>query len=349
MFYILLARTRSTRAATALALLYAFATPVFYRTGQLSHNLLVGHSALFAFALLWRPWEPSSRPRGWHYLLAGFLAGWAVVLDYSGIVVLLGIGLYALARWWALPATGRRFADLALFAFGAIISLSILAGYQWVAFGHPFLPAQSYMPAANFTDAGYRGMTLPQPDLFWETAFGIRIGLFVSAPILLLAFYVPGWLRPQRLVGSREAWFVFLYTVAFFLFAAANQYGRMQFNSGVRYVVPVTPFLFLIVAGVLLKMPRWLAVTIGFVATYWSWCLAMYRDVEQGWGVFESVIHITREGVRLPWLKTLELMGYLPQGLSALPILLLTGAVVWVLWSVRFPSVAAGRRFGWER
>jgi hypothetical protein len=77
---------------------------------------------------------------------------------------------------------------------------------------------------------------------------------------------------------------------------------------------------------------------VGIIATYWSWCLAMYRDVEQGLGVFESLIHITLEGVRLPWLTTFEAMGYLPNGVFAAPLLLLVGLVLWALWRVDPPS-----------
>ena len=50
MVYILGSLT-SARAALFLSLLYAFATPVFYRTAQLNQNLLVSHFAFFAFAL----------------------------------------------------------------------------------------------------------------------------------------------------------------------------------------------------------------------------------------------------------------------------------------------------------
>src|SRR5579884_1566032 len=53
MFYVLWSRTSSTRAALWLSILYAFATPIFYRSAQLNQNLLVGDCALFAFALLW--------------------------------------------------------------------------------------------------------------------------------------------------------------------------------------------------------------------------------------------------------------------------------------------------------
>ena len=62
MFYVLGSLT-SGRAALFLALLYAFATPVFYRTAQLNQNLLVSHFTFFAFALLWRPWDKPVRPQ----------------------------------------------------------------------------------------------------------------------------------------------------------------------------------------------------------------------------------------------------------------------------------------------
>jgi len=190
------------------------------------------------------------------------------------------------------------------------------------------------MPPANFTEQGYRGFSLPSFDLLIQTAFSIRYGLFVSAPILLLAFYVPGWLKKDgRLLEKRELLFVVVFILSFFVFCAANQYGRMQFNTGVRHIVPVVPFLFLLTANVLLKMPRIIAVLIGLLATYWSWCLVMYRDVEQGLGVFESIKHITLEGFRLPWLTTLERMGFV-QTPSAIPLFLVCGVLLWALWSV---------------
>lgn len=119
----------------------------------------------------------------------------------------------------------------------------------------------------------------------------------------------------------------------FFTFCAANQYGRMQFNTGVRHIVPVVPFVFLLTANVLFVLPRIVSALIGIVATYWSWCLAMYRDVEQGLGVFESVRHVTLEGFRFPWLTTLEKMGFV-QDASAIPLLFLCGVMIWAILSV---------------
>ena len=338
MFRILLALTSSIRAAVLLALLYAFATPVFFRTGQLNQNLLVGHFALFAFALLWRPWDHPFHPKRPSFLLAGLLSGWAVVLDYSGLVVLLFVGLYSVVRRAALPQDVKSRTDMLRFASGALLSLTVLMGYQWRSFGNPFYPAQFYMPAATFTHLGYRGMGWPHLDLLWQTAFDMRFGLFISAPLLLLALYVPAWLHGRaRLPGGRETGWILLFSLAFFLFTAANQYSRMQFNSGVRHVVPVIPFLFLVAAGVLVRMPTALSLIVGILTTYWSWSLAMYRDVEQGLGVFESIIHVTLEGFRLPWLMTLEHMGYVSNGASPLPLFLLAGAILWTLWNARLP------------
>ena len=332
-FYILLNLTKNVKSSVFLALLFAFATPIFYRTAQLNQNALLASFTLFSFVLLWRTGSAriSKKP---FYFLAGLCAGWTVVLDYSGLVAVLALSGYAFARWHSFDAADKSVWDLIRFAAGVTVCAVLLMAYQWACFGNPILPAQSYMPAVNYTELGYRGFTFPQADLLYETAFGMRYGLFTSAPILLLAFLIPVWLRKQnRLLEKRELIFAVGFTLSFFVFCAANQYGRMQFNTGVRHIVPVVPFVFLLTADVLLKLPRVWAVSIGIIATYWSWSLTMYRDVEQGSGIFESIKHITLEGFRLPWLTTLERMGFV-QNASAIPVFLLCAVMIWAMWSI---------------
>ena len=338
MFWIFLGLTQNTRTSVWLALLYAFATPIFFRTAQLNQNVLLANFALFAFALLWRPWQKQSGGARPFYFLAGLCTGWTVVLDYSGVVAVAALSGYALARWLDASKDTRRFSDLARFGLGVAFCGGVLMTYQWASFGNPILPAQSYMPPANFSDLGYRGFSLPSFDLLIQTAFGMRYGLFTSAPILLAALVAPVWLSKRtRLLKSRETIFVVSFVLLFFIFCSANQYGRMQFNSGVRHIVPVVPFIFLLAANVLLRIPRILSVFFGVLATYWSWCLVMYRDVEQGFGVFESIRHITLEGFQLPWLTTLERMGFVANA-SPLPLLFLCGILIWMLWSIRTKS-----------
>jgi hypothetical protein len=150
--------------------------------------------------------------------------------------------------------------------------------------------------------------------------------------------YLPGWWRYRSdKFDILEKWFIVLFTAAFFAFTAANQFSRMQFNSGVRHMVPVTPFLFLAAAIVLLRLPTWLGIVIGILSTYWSWCLAMYRDVEQGLGIFDSLIQITTGGLRLPWLLTLQRMSIAPPWLDVLPLLVVMALLISGIWIVRSP------------
>ena len=334
MYLVLFRLTNRPKAAVLCALLYAFATPVFYRTAQLNQNLLLAHFAFFAFVLLWRPAPGGESRKTPFYFLAGLCAGWTVVLDYSGLVTLLALSGYALARWMGTQLEARSIAQLGRFALGVAICGGFLMAYQWSSFGHPILPAQSYMPPANFTDAGYRGFALPSLDLLVDTAFSPRFGLFTSAPLLLLAFYAPAWLRKRTsILERRELIFVISLISLFFVFCAANQYGRMQFNTGVRHIVPVVPFLFLLVANVLLRMPAIVAAIAGAVGAYWMWCLVMYRDVEQGLGILEAIKSVTLEGFQLPWLMTLERMGYVKDA-SVLPVFLVVAVVIWIIWNV---------------
>ena len=286
MFLVLIRLVSSIRIALVLALLYAFATPIFFRTGHLNHNLLAAHFSFFSFVLLWRPLNDSPDFKWYHYFFAGLLCGWTVVFDYSGIVVVFALSIYALIRWKLLPKEKKSYFDLLNFGIGVFLAGAVLIGYQWLSFGNPFYPAQHYMPDVEYIEQGYHGFTWPQLDLLWKTAFGMRYGLFTSAPLLLLFFYFPAWCRKKnRFIGSLELHFIIIFIIAFFLFCAANQYGRIQFNTGVRHILPVTPFLFLLVANVFIKLPKLVAVLIAIIATYWSWCLAMYRDVEFGLGI----------------------------------------------------------------
>lgn len=353
MFYILAYLTGSVKKGLLLALVYAFATPIFYRTAQLNHNLLAGYFAFASFVCLWRPWDDPKNPGKPRYFISGALAGYTVVLDYSGLIVVLLMTLYAYLRWQSYPVDRKSWRELAWFALGVFLSAAILLIYQWSVFGNPFYPAQHYMPSTQYSVYGYQGMDLPRLDLLWNNTFGYRYGLFLSAPILLLALYFPAWFRkeagngqPSRLVGNLETFIILLFTTCLLLFTAANQFSRLQFNSGVRHMVPAVPFLFLIAADVLLLMRSWLAVLFSVVAVYWSWSLAMYRDVEQGWGIFESLFVISTKGPRLPWLMTLERLGYLPGWVSAWQVLIVLGIVILAIWYFRFPNRKTGQAEG---
>lgn len=312
----LLRRRYSPRTALALALLYAFGTPVFYRAGYLNQNMLAGHLALFGFHLLDRG---VSKTR---IAAAGFFAGACVLMDYTGVMILGGLAIWALVR-------GAPPSLIPWYGLGAALPLSLLGFYQYASFGNPLFPAQHWMPATVAGNTlGYHGLSLPEPALLWESLFDHRYGLFTSAPVFLLAVFAR-W--------SRESIFVAGLCVASWLFFASIYYSRLQFNTGVRYMALLFPFLFLATAGVLNTLPRRLAIAIGGLSILYAWSMAMYRDMERGWGVLEPLRNVAGHGPQLPALLVLQRTGnaygeWVQTLLSPWPVFAAAAMLLWLVW-----------------
>ncbi len=317
-------------AAVWMALLFGVGTPIFLRAGTLSLNLLVALLTFWAFALLWRPERdrmaamyagakslddeetvemrvaaPSKKDRAWlHYAAAGFLAGWAVLTDYTGAITAAMLGLFAL--WLQMrkkpfvAAVGGSLWYLA----GAVIPVALLLYYQWYCFGDPWLPAQFHMPKRIF--AGYpseHGFGWPLPEALWGLVFHPQYGLLVFAPVFALALYHPVlvWKRRNRVPGHVAA-FAWLFFAALYVFCSSIHYTvRHQWQDGVRYIVPALPLLFLLVADVLARAKRWLVLVVSVVSVALAWAVAMVRE-----SPYESLRRVLLEGPQFPWLSTLE-------------------------------------------
>ncbi len=326
MFRLLRARSGRPRAALGLALLYGIATPIFFHAVHLNHNLLAAHAALFGFALLAPAPLATALGRGRRFA-AGLLAGWAVVLDYAGLLELTWLAALALSSEPSGQADETAWQRAWPFGAGALASLCVLWSCQQLCFGSPFWPAQSYMPPGLYSDMGWNGIDWPRLDLLWDTAFGLRFGLFAYAPILAIALWPGAWTRPGiRLLTQRESRIGVAFCVAFAVFCAANQYGRWQWVTGVRYALPVVPLLFVVAAGVLLHWPRPLVVVVSVASGLWSWALTMARVVDDDRGVLAAAASIVSSGPRLPWVTTLERMGYVSAGWLSVLVLLCVAA-----------------------
>lgn len=338
MFYLLSSLTRSDRTALWLALLYAFATPVFFRTGFLNHNLMLGHIAFLGFAALWNPWESQRWSAQARYLLAGVTGGTAVLFDYSGGILLLGLFCYGLARAYQAGKGEGLVRHGAWYILGSVPPILLLWFYQWLSFGNPILPGQHWMPPVEWIEDGYQGFTLPQLELFTMIGFDYRFGLFVVCPMLLLALLLPFWQRrTPGILPVFETRTVLLLLAALWLFFSCVSYTRLQFNTGIRYMAPIFPFLFLPVAAMLVRLPARLVYFIGAFSLVLSWSLAMHREVESTAGMLEPVISVFTGGFKLPVLTVLSRMGGLfgelvSGGVSALPVLALLAAMIFGIW-----------------
>jgi hypothetical protein len=309
--------------AIALALLSVLGTPIFFRTATLNNNLFVMAATLAAFALMLAP----ARRYAW----VGGLAAAAVAFDYSGVVVLA-----CFAGWVAIE---ERKAVLS-FALGAIPPLLFLAWSQWAQFGHPFLPAQHWMPPAHFTELGWQGFSAPKLDLLVANLVDPDFGLFAYGPILVFALFpAAGGILPTP---ARR--FAVALSACFLLFCASNQYARMQWNSGFRHLLPIVPLLFLLACGTLARLPKTAFAIVAAVAVLHEWVLSMVRYHPQpkdlgsfsSSAVVESWRRFLEEGVQLPWLSVLRRAA--PAGSAAQAwywpwaVLLACGLLVLIVW-----------------
>ncbi len=239
--------------SAAIALVYALGTPVFFRAAYLNHNLLVCDAGFVALLLLW---DKNGRPLPlMRAAVAGLLAGYAVLCDYSGVVVIAAGALYVWLRSAGQPAM-RRWHVMAAYGSGLIPGAAALAIYQAWAFGAPWLPSQHYMPPTSATPRGYRGFDWPSPALAWANFFDPRFGIFAYCPALILAFAAPFTNRTRRRIPTQEMCVLLIYFGLFVLFCAANQYSWLQTSTGFRYLVPVVPALTLLALQTAEALPR---------------------------------------------------------------------------------------------
>ncbi|MBI3665242.1 MAG: hypothetical protein HY236_03305 [Acidobacteria bacterium] len=344
MFYALRHVFGSDRKALWLALLYAFGTPVFFRTGYLNQNLMLGHWAFLGFIAMWNPGDGLDWSARKRYFLGGLAGGTALLFDYSGAVLLLSLFCYGIVR--SLRAAGLREAmhHGGWYVLGTLGPVGLLWFYQWQSFGHPFYPGQHWMPPVEWSNLGYQGYGWPQLELFLGLAFDYRFGFFVSSPLMLLALLAPLLFRhANRVLPRQEMWMMLATFLACWLFFSGSNYTRLQFNTGVRYMSAMFPFLFLPAAVVLERLPRLAVYSVAVISVAESWCLAMYRDVERGLGVLDPILHVFSGGFQLPFLTVLYRTGgqygeYFSGGVSPLPLFALTAAILYGIWSPRWGS-----------
>lgn len=346
-YLFLCGRLRDPRAAKWLALLYAFATPMFFRSAFLNQNAIVATATLCAFVMLAEAGPPLGArlsPNA-RRALAGALAGFAVLCDYSAAPLALALGIWV--GWQGLEGAGPEreggeeaatargpggaLRALASFGVGAAGPIALLLGYQWIAFGHPLFPAQRYMPDTPLSVRGWNGITPPSLELLVGNLFDPRYGLFAFCPMLVAAFAAPFVRRPDGPTRS-ELGLVFGATLGLYLFASSIQFAALQFNTGVRYLVPAVPLLFLALVPVLRAVSfrgRFVLIVPTLVV---SWCVSMARE-----DVPTSLAQVLLGGFRLPWLTVLEKTSsayapFLEGRATPLPLFLFIGVVLWAVW-----------------
>jgi hypothetical protein len=240
--------------SAAVALAFGLATPARAFAGEFFSHQLAAALLFGAFVLLYRLRQGELDAR-WA-AVAGLLLGTAIITEYPTALIALALGIYALMA----PDIGRR---LALFAgLGAVPPLLVGALYNALAFGGPLSTGYSHLAGSEVFRTGqaqgFLGITLPHLDGLWQTTFGPYRGLFLLAPVLLLA--VPGFAVLQRMARWRaEARLSLAIVVAYGLFTVSYFAWDGGYSLGPRDFLPALPFLMLPIGALLVPSAdaRW--------------------------------------------------------------------------------------------
>ncbi len=244
------------RCSFLVALAYGLGTPAYvYATMSYGHQA-TAFALLASFLLLWRPGPARVGPR---MLAAGFLAGYAALIELSVGPVSAILGIYLIV----LVATGqRKLSSLGDFAVGALVPSVILLGYNYLAYGSPWDMGYFHHATAIFARVHNtrNPLGLRYPD--WSKAvpllWGSYRGLLFYAPVV--AASIPGWL----VLLVRRQWAVAivstLVVAAVFLVNLSYPEWSGGWSTGPRLLVPMLPFALIPVAALLAsggRLARW--------------------------------------------------------------------------------------------
>jgi hypothetical protein len=342
-FGYLLRRGTPERAAAGWALLYAIATPMLFRSAFLNQNALLAHTMLGAWIAMtgWHPRPEGTGPTPGALALAGLLLGFGLLCDYSAAPLLLVLGIWAMATGWSRDGVRGALAGGAWFTAGALPMIGALLAYQQAAFGAPWFPAQRYMPATEYSVIGWNGFFVPTRELLLGNLFDGRYGLFAFCPLLAAGLAAALLPRASRQVAGPVGWGL-LTCAALYVFSSANQFANLQWNTGVRYLVPLVPVLFLLAIPVVRRLPpigRWALV---FSSLAISLAVSMTRE-----SVPDAFVLLWRSGPTLPVFLVLAKMASGYPGLQfgvwgpLLVLVVAAAALVAVWWKELRPGARA--------
>jgi 4-amino-4-deoxy-L-arabinose transferase-like glycosyltransferase len=225
-----------------------------FEPNLIAHSCLVGTDlgvTFFFFLTLYLLWEYTQRPSCPCAIGVGGAAGLAMSSKFSGVLA-VGVVLLVLLAWVVQaagveresPGEGRRRAGQAVrlvvvLLVGAalvIVAVYFFQGYSTFGRGFRWLSTQQMQGRSAF----FRGEYSEQGWLsYYPVAFALKTPL-PSLLLILASLLFHRWGRP---LGRREVLFLLLPPA---VILAAATYSRT--NIGLRYVLPIYPFLFVLAA-----------------------------------------------------------------------------------------------------
>ena len=209
--------------------------------------------------------------------LAGFLAGFAVVIEPQVAPIAAILGIYLMTQ---VIVRRINILSVASFALGAIGPIAAWLVYNNAAFGGPF--EMGYFHHANPRFARSFGgpsprLAAPNWSLTKELLWGSRRGLLLFAPIV--AFAPIGWI----VLLFKKRWAAACVScgacAAMILVNLSYPEWTGGWSTGPRLLTPILPFAMIAVAGFLAAGPRLFTVAVGLTAAYGAYLMLLCQGV----------------------------------------------------------------------
>ena len=246
--------------------------------------------------------------------LAGLLAGWAVVSEYSVAPLALALGVRAIAT--------RSWRRLGGFVVGTAVPLALLAAYDAICFGSPWTLSSAREASPDYAalaGSGVFGFRLPSPRIALAYLVDPARGVLLFSPFLLWA--VAGLVAWWRRGDDRRDWWMVAAGLPFFfvcLCGYPNWHGGWSLGS--RYLLPGLFFAALPVGGAL---ERPLSRGLFLAAT--AFAVAAHLVLTAAWPHFPP---------EMPWPEATGSLWFLKRGWVAPNLGMLFEANPWVSLAV---------------
>ena len=281
LYFLLLRAGAGERYGLALALAYGLGTLVLPYSALFYGHQLGTALGFGAFMLLIMKREATQATGT--CMLAGLLAGYAVVVEYPMAAVAVILGVYVLA-------TRRDVMSVAALVLGGLIGIAPLLLYNAACFDSPFALGYSFEKTEHFQrhlSEGLFGITTPQWRRFYDGTISLHRGIFTLSPFLCLFPF--GWWRMVRNRHWRAEALVVIAVLVVFVAFTSSLYEE-SYAPGERHLIPVLPFLILPLAFCPARVRPWV-VGLGV--------LSMFE-----WTIINLINPRVGESIDLPFLKT---------------------------------------------
>lgn len=265
-----------------LTLFYSFGTLAFPFSIVLFGHQVAAAFAFAAFFMLVKARLLRSSSSAWFMLMAGVLAGLAVLMEYP--VALIAALLFLYAATFAQPKS-----RLLLYILGGAPAAALLLAYNWYILGSPFNLTYGYVSDPSFQEMknGFFGITQPRWSSFVEITLGERGLLRQSLFLWLVPLGV--WQMSRIVQWRRECALCVSVGLAFIIWNSGYYLPLGGNTPGARFLVPSLPFL-IVPLVFLAQLPRpYALLTKSALLLAGVWSMGLYFLICTTWGTSQPI------------------------------------------------------------